>query len=151
MTFFYKAKTLQQQGESHDANFNINEKWLWHGTGKTQEIVYNGFQEKFNTTAAHGYGNYFATTSNYSFQSQYSKISIETMDNGENYEVKRILLCRVLCGESIMGRAGDQWPSEWKPGVPYHSFCDYPSHKSIFVVKDDCAFPEFILIFRRKM
>jgi len=146
----------------------VNEKWLFHGTGKTQPDVVclgtEGFDPRCARNGNYGVGSYFSTTPNYSAKHYANPFPIG-FDNGFNLpenQIRQFLIARVACGnvadlgKSVNQRLKRPPPLSSSGHVLYDSvmggpFSSRSSEMHMVVTYDKAqAMPEYLITFRAK-
>ena len=119
----------------------INERNLWHGTENIQDIIATGFRRDFNHRGAIGGGTYFAVDAAYS-------VMYSSSEDQNGYQ--KMLLCSVLCGESILGAENytlTNWPKK-SDGAEYDSL-SHENNDRYVILRDNRACPMFIVTFKK--
>eukprot|EP01083_Nonionella_stella_P247820 858783_1 len=132
----------------------LNERYLFHGTTQQAmaDIVQDGFRKEYSKRARFGEGTYFATSAGYA--AQYCQARHSEPGNAHGKRTYKMLVCKVICGESYAGHPGitlTNWPKK-QDGHLYDSLVDKhqhePSRPTIYVIhKDARAYPMFIISF----
>ena len=143
----YDAYCMKKGVMNRGIASGANEQIVFHGTDEDTigKICANGFDRSFSTTAAYGTGTYFAHRAKYSADPRYSKPNAR----GE----KRMLICRILAGESCLGTPTMQRPHAKPSGVLHESMTNdlsLTATPKIYVLSsgtDDCAYPEYLVTF----
>ncbi|XP_068729497.1 protein mono-ADP-ribosyltransferase PARP14-like [Montipora capricornis] len=130
-----------------DKKNGSNEKFLFHGTGKSSCSTINsyGFNRSYSgkNGTAFGLGVYFARDASYSTQAKYSPPD----PSGD----RCLYLARVLVGEYAVGRQGMITPPSKGSDETnaYDSVVDNTSSPSIFVVfYDNQCYPDYLITFK---
>lgn len=127
-----------------------NVQMLWHGTSGTivEEIAHKGFLRDLNSQHMYGKGVYFAKDCSYVIANDYAKF-----DNSN--DCAELLYCRVICGESVVGKQTYVRPPDKGHVVgvkqEYETMVDSLYNPSIFVVcNDHQSYPVMKFIIKKK-
>mmetsp|Transcript_30234 Transcript_30234/g.26687 ORF Transcript_30234/g.26687 Transcript_30234/m.26687 type:complete len:460 (-) Transcript_30234:416-1795(-) len=140
----YRTKKKQILKSLSNNKNKLNELYLYHGTDLESiiKILHQGFLRQFASKTVYGKGSYFARDASYSCSTQYS--------SPDNDGFQHILLCRVICGEWILGSSSMKLPPT-KPNsyTPYETTVNNETKPSVFVTyKDDQAMPMYLISFK---
>jgi len=119
---------------------NLNVEFLWHGTSSETitDICAQGYYRDFNKVGLYGKGVYFALHANYSLDDRYSKPDISG--------TKRLILSKVICGESVLGKSDYVRPPRKCKDTQYETMVDNETEPTIYVVcNDHQAYPWLIV------
>lgn len=136
-------EALDRKGDSD----GCEQSCLFHGTTQsaTKQICQQGFNRSFCGTSngnRYGQGVYFSRTAKYSMDSKYSRC--------DAYGIQRVFMCRVLTGESCLGRSGQLVPDVYDraTGRLHDTTVDQLPNPDIYVTYQDAqAFPEYLIEF----
>lgn len=122
---------------------------LYHGTDRksVHSIIQHGLNRSYGgkNGVAYGRGVYFSRTSEYASHERYA--------TPDEFGLRRVILCRVLVGESCQGSPGQIVPgiADHKTNRLYDTTVDNRDKPNIFVTyKDHQAYPEYVMEFRMR-
>lgn len=126
------------------------ERWLFHGTGRTPpSVIWNdqdGLDFKYSRPGRWGRGIYFAVDSWYSCKREFGYFP-----PGENYG--EIFMCRVLVGDSVLlPRDETLVKPPVKAGSSFQRYDsvagDHPENVKVFILYDNkLCYPEYLITF----
>lgn len=142
----YRLERDAVYGQTGDAN----ERWLWHGTSATDEVLANGFDNNYTSLKFNKYGAgiYFAPDPRLSdFFIRSARLLPTAAD-------RRILLCRVACGSigqrsaipnSEMDAALKEIENRTAPAG--HNSATGGDHTEVIVHQNDKAYPAYVVTY----